>query len=437
MGARMEGIERMSMVRRPAAVLAASLLLFGATCKQNKPPAAPVVLFGSTSGDVDVSSSFSTSTWDPEGDSLRYRFDWGDTVGDWTEYVPSGAAVHVSHTWTGHGIFGVRAMAQDRHGKSSEWSSAFPDTIFGYPNHVAATIHVGKSPWGIAALPNSAYVYVACEYSDTVYVIRTSDNTITARIYIPDSPFAIAASPDGDFVYITGYVRGYVYTVRTTDNAIVDTVRLEHGIFSVEPSPDGRHIYVSDPFSDCLVALRASDDSIEDVIPVGWSPVATAVLPNGRYLYTTSAHPEDAVWVISLPSNEVDFVISVRPEVSPSGLCSLPDGAFVYVLNATSNSISVMRTRDNTIVATIPTGGDPTGATPLPNGHFVCVTNRTSNTVSVIRTADNTVVNTIRVGKAPAGITALPNGEAVYVANQGSAGPYPPTTRGTVSVLGY
>jgi YVTN family beta-propeller protein len=427
MGARMESVERLNVTYRRAVLVALWLLLSGTACKQDKPPVAPVVVFGPKSGEVDISYSFSTSTWDPESDSVRYQFDWGDTMGAWTDYVPSGAAVQVSHTWSEHGIHGVRAMAQDKHGKSSEWSSASPDTIFGYPNYVAGTIHVGRSPWGIAALPNSEYVYVACESSDSVYVIRTSDNTVTARIYIPDSPFAVAASPDGDFVYITGYVRGYLYTVRTSDNAIIDTVRLEHGIFSVAPSTDGRHIYVSDPFSDCLVVLRASDDSIEDVTTVGKNPTGIAVLPNGHCLYATSAYPEDAIWEIQLPSNEVVDVVSTRPELGPDNLCSLPDGAFVYTLNTVSNSISVLRTRDDAIVATIPAGGDPTGAVPLPNGHFVLVTNRTSNTVLVIRTADNTVVNTIRVGKSPAGITALPNGEAVYVANQ----------NGTVSVLGY
>jgi YVTN family beta-propeller protein len=69
---------------------------------------------------------------------------------------------------------------------------------------------------------------------------------------------------------------------------------------------------------------------------------------------------------------------------------------FAYVTNRGSNSVSVIDTASNTVVATIPVGAFPEGVAITPDGTRAYVTNE-SNTVSVIDTATNTVVATIPV----------------------------------------
>src|SRR5262244_2845507 len=65
------------------------------------------------------------------------------------------------------------------------------------------------------------------------------------------------------------------------------------------------------------------------------------------------------------------------------------------------------------------------GSTPAEAKPFAYVTNSASNTVSVIDTATNTVVATVPVGSVPLGVAITPDGTRAYVANPGS---------GTVSV---
>ena len=50
------------------------------------------------------------------------------------------------------------------------------------------------------------------------------------------------------------------------------------------------------------------------------------------------------------------------------------------------------------MVATVPVGSDLIGVAVTPDGAFVYVTNTGSDTVSVIATATNTVVATVQVG---------------------------------------
>ena len=73
------------------------------------------------------------------------------------------------------------------------------------------------------------------------------------------------------------------------------------------------------------------------------------------------------------------------------------------------NTLSVIDTATNTVVATVPVGLFPLGGIAItPDGTRAYVTNSNSNTVSVIDTATNTVVATVPVGVSPDGIAITP-----------------------------
>ncbi len=68
------------------------------------------------------------------------------------------------------------------------------------------------------------------------------------------------------------------------------------------------------------------------------------------------------------------------------------------------NTVSVIKTSNNTVVKRVRVGGGPSGVAITPNGSDAYVTNGDSNTVSVIKTSTNMVVKTVRVGDFPAGV---------------------------------
>jgi YVTN family beta-propeller protein len=57
-----------------------------------------------------------------------------------------------------------------------------------------------------------------------------------------------------------------------------------------------------------------------------------------------------------------------------------------YITNSASDTVSVISTATNTVIATIPVGTLPDGVVVTPDGSKVYVTNSTANTVSVIAT---------------------------------------------------
>ena len=84
---------------------------------ENQRPNKPVKPTGPSNGDPDIEYTFSTSSSDPDGDSLQYRWDWGD--GEYSNWLDTNEA---TYTWEIEDNFEIRVMVQDENGGESEWS---------------------------------------------------------------------------------------------------------------------------------------------------------------------------------------------------------------------------------------------------------------------------------------------------------------------------
>ena len=137
---------------------------------ENHDPETPSTPTGPSSGDVDTSYSFTTSTIDPDGDDVKYGWDWdGDNVIDqWTGFYDSGDSVTLSHRYTSAGTYQIKVVAKDEHGAQSDFSSS--KTI----------IITGNSA------PNKP---------------ATPSGPISGRPGIPYSYSSSTTDPDGDNVY--------------------------------------------------------------------------------------------------------------------------------------------------------------------------------------------------------------------------------------------
>ena len=101
----------------------------------NFPPFNPSTPSGPTSGETGKSYTYSSSTTDPDGDKVKYAWDWnGDNVLDeWDDnsgsYYASGATVSTSHSWSSQGTYNIMVMAEDINGAQSLWSNPLSVTM--------------------------------------------------------------------------------------------------------------------------------------------------------------------------------------------------------------------------------------------------------------------------------------------------------------------
>ncbi|MDQ1260906.1 MAG: hypothetical protein QG575_87 [Euryarchaeota archaeon] len=99
------------------------------TVTQNRAPNKPSLPSGPASGISGASYSYSTSATDPDGDQVKYTFDWGDGTTSTTNLVNSGSTASASHSWSTAGTYQVKAMATDSRSATSGWSNTLSITI--------------------------------------------------------------------------------------------------------------------------------------------------------------------------------------------------------------------------------------------------------------------------------------------------------------------
>jgi YVTN family beta-propeller protein len=118
---------------------------------------------------------------------------------------------------------------------------------------------------------------------------------------------------------------------------------------------------------------------------------------------------------VSVPASPVLLLPVIPTGKEPEGIALLPDSTKLYVTSSETNRVWVFQVLASspylTPLSPIPVGKEPSGiAITKPgsfiDGEYVYVANREDNTVSVIDTTNDTVVATIPVGKGPKGIAA-------------------------------
>ena len=121
------------------------------------PPNTPSIPSSQTAGTVGMSYPYATTATDPNGDQVKYTFDWGDsTAQTTTALVNSGTAASLSHSWSAAGTYLVKAMATDSKGATSGWSGATTVTI----SSVNLPPNTPSPPSGpLSGTPGTSYSY--------------------------------------------------------------------------------------------------------------------------------------------------------------------------------------------------------------------------------------------------------------------------------------
>lgn len=118
----------------------------------SNPPAKPSIPTGPNSGKINIKHTYSTSSIDPDGDQVRYLFNWGDGNTTITKYYLSGETVRSSHAWSEQGTFNIRIRTQDENGAWSDWSDPF--TISTPKNKI-----ININPLFLQFLENHLYMF--------------------------------------------------------------------------------------------------------------------------------------------------------------------------------------------------------------------------------------------------------------------------------------
>lgn len=331
------------------------------------------------------------------------------------------------------------------------FSAAAPKVIATVP------IVVGLNPAAVAVTPDNKYAYVANNNNntitgqDTVSVIDLSKNKVVQTILDPhfNQPYTITINKAGTKAYVTNSFTTTVSVIDIATNTVVATINGFNGPSGFAITPDGNFAYVNNYGAGSSSGMGTTVNVVDlnmnvivgSAITVDQAPASLAITPDGKFVYVINyvdGNPGTGTTnVIRTSDNTV--VATITGFSGPFNIAITPDGRFAYVTNFGSNNfspvgttVSVIDLNSNTIVATITVGRQPGGIAITPDGRFAYVCNYNTlylgpsftqltagqGSVNVIDIATNTLLPPlIIVGASPAGIAISSNGAYAYVAN--------------------
>jgi len=273
-------------------------------------------------------------------------------------------------------------------------------------NTVLTTIPVDDGPTGIVASADGRRVYVANFHAATLGVIDTVAQTMIDAIPVGDSANGVALTPDGVVAYVTDTIGDAVSVVDLIGATTIDSI-------PVGPQPSGIGItatgraFVANFGGSTLSVIDTASNQVTALIPVGNDPpglLGIAVARQGIGFATTSKfgtegamfkidtngldagrffpgeaeavalHPQGSPVYAAMYDREtgrghvalidvdsLDTIRSIGVERVPEALQVSSDGAWLYVANTGSNSLSVIDTVGERVVATVAVGRAPMG----------------------------------------------------------------------------
>lgn len=334
-----------------------------------------------------------------------------------------------------------------------------PACTYTQTNTVIAAINTGVNPAGIAITSSSHKAYVAnnnnynIDGQDTVTVLDLENNSVKTTISDEsfNQPYTITIDRKNKKAYVTNSNSTTVTVISTTTNKVIDIIEGFDGPSGLVITPDNKFAYVSNYGSPEGVGsgngntVRVVDLTtnliVGSPITVGRAPAALAISPNGKFVYVVNyVDGNPGTGTMSIIRTNNDTVVATIPGFSgPFAIALTPNGKHAYVTNFGSNNfapfgttVSIVNVCDLGIVKTITTGIQPSGIAITPDGKYAYITNYNTlyagdnftdltagqGTVSIIDVNKKQLLNTtIVVGESPANIAIAPNGKHAYVTN--------------------
>lgn len=185
-------------------------------------------------------------------------------------------------------------------------------------------------------------------------------------------------------------------------------------------SPDSRMLYVSNEEDSALTAFDLQTRRKAFEVKVGGEPEGVKVSADGKLVYVTS-EVASTVHVIDVAGRKV--VKNVPVGKRPRRL--LLAGGELWVSNELDGTVSVIRTSDHTLQATIPFRPQgmrqedvtPVGMALSPDGRTAYVGLGKANHVAVVDVPSRQVKGYVLAGKRAWGLGLSRDGKRLYVAN--------------------
>ncbi len=338
--------------------------------------------------DLTQSSSFTDGVLPKMPFSIKSDFESLESFADGCPVMSFQLLDEVSGTWEQLGD-PQRANAHKIY--VSNFDDSTVSVIDGSTNNIVATISagIGDTPESLSFDNTTNRVYLANNGTNIVTVINTAGdvNTVIANVTVGTNPSSIAINESTNRVYVTNYGSNTVSVIDTDTNNVIDTITT-----------------------------------------VGIAPSSVAVHESSNTIYVTNSSSSNSLGIVSIinyDGNDYTTIANVTVGTNPSSI-AIENSTRAFVANSGDNTVSVINTATNTVIATIPTETTPVALSINNATKKLYVANSGSGSVSIIDMDTYLNIANVTTGSGASDIVVNPSTDRIYVANSGA---------GTVSII--
>jgi len=273
-------------------------------------------------------------------------------------------------------------------------------------NSVVGAIPLHKQPLSIELDPDSDLAYVANSGSNTISVVDLKARSEVAQIGAGEEPVFTRLSPDGKTLVVANRRGNSVSLIDPKARAVRTVVTGCPGAADVVILPDSSKAFTacSEGHQILSVALAHSDahqytpDRMEALLDVGRAPVQLALKPDGGELFSLNSL-SDSISEVVTNTNDVGgaYIMGGTPV---RGLVSR-DNSLLYVGNLHSQEVTVYAIDDGKRRGFIHVGDGPSALAFSSAGHLLFVVDARSGDVAVVRTSSRSLFTILPAGRNP------------------------------------
>ncbi|MDP8903420.1 MAG: hypothetical protein M3M86_06625, partial [Thermoproteota archaeon] len=197
-------------------------------------------------------------------------------------------------------------------------------------------------------------MYVQNSNSNSISIVDLATNAILRNITVDGTPHNIKLSEDQLTLYILTSDRdsGTIFMLNTTSNELMNEIPTEVSVQDI--AIFNGTMYASDVRGGKVLVMNLNG-TLVDEIDVGSRPQYMEVRPDGQVLYVTRLGGP-----ISVVDLEQKIVIKeIDSGDMPHRLSFTNGGEVLFVVNAESDTLSVIDSDKHEVIKTIPVGDSP------------------------------------------------------------------------------
>ncbi len=284
-------------------------------------------------------------------------------------------------------------------------------------NAAVATIAVHQRPYFVSVSADGARAYVANSGSNNVSVIDLTLRREVAAIGVGEGPGVAAISPDGNSLVVSNRVGNSVSIIDAKTEKVRSVWNGCPGATDIAILPDSSKAFVACSGGHQVMAIALATphsvssrarlstqqaipkDELLAMLDVGKTPIRLILKPDGGEIFAVN-YDGASISEIDTSTNEVGgaYMVGTHPV---NGLASA-DNSTLYVSDFDADSLGVFSIDDGELLPVQPRTGDGPDAMAFSKaGHLLFVLDARSGDVAVIRTASNSLLTMFPAGIKP------------------------------------